>query len=191
MTFAPRFTVLMVLMGVMVIPSGLLRFEGWSRPLVVMAPALVFCGLFGQDLVKRYRLYDKEVSDFSYVVKKLPAGGRVVNLPYDRYSRVMNIESAFLGLANLYPALRPAPGSMMPLLYCGMRHMPCRLKKNAPPLPDPTPWLPNNFNPETAVPFFDYYLMRMPPGRPIFGAMHSRMELVAMKGAWVAYRRRP
>jgi hypothetical protein len=100
----------------------------------------------------------------------------------------MRIESALVGLPHLYPALRPAPGSMTPVFYCGMRHMPCKKLQARTPIPDPGPWGPHLFSAAAGADFFDYLLVRLPPGRPLFGSAHDRYQLLAKEGSWLAYK---
>ncbi len=190
MTFFPRFSVLLVLMALLVLPGSLRRY-GPVGAYLLAVPAVAFGGLYGRELVRHYRYYDREVADFAAVVKPLAPGGKVLGLVFDRQSRVMRVESALLGLPNLYPALKPAPGSMVSLAYCGMRHMPCRRTPQVATLPDPGGWVPHLLDPVRAVAFFDYFLIRSPPpGRPIFGAASDKVELVARAGTWLSYRRK-
>jgi hypothetical protein len=191
MTFYPRFSVLVVVTALLVIPASLRKLGGVMRPFV-MLPALLMTGAYAFELVRHYRYYDKEVADFDAVVRKVPPGGRALGLVYDRNSRVMRIESALVGLPHLYPALRPAPSTMVPLHYCGMRHMPCRwITPPIKPLPAPSAWSPGNLQPQAAIDFFDYFFVRLPPNRPIFGEGLSRLELFAQEGSWLVYRRKP
>jgi hypothetical protein len=191
MTFYPRFSVLLVLMGLVVIPAGLRRLDGAGSFLLV-APAVVLGALYGDELVRHYRYYDAEMAEFSTVVRRAAPGRRALGLVYNRYSRVMRIESALVGIPNLYPALRPALQSMNPLVYCGMRHMPCRNRPGRPPLPDPGVWSPQYFNPDAALEAFDYFFVRSPPpGKPIFGEAIHRLRLVAQSGSWLLYEKLP
>jgi len=162
MTFFPRFSVLVLLMFLLLVPAGLLRLRG-GFALLLPVPALVFGTLYGRQLYLHYRAYGAEVAGFVEVVEKTPPGGKALGLVFDRRSQVMQVESALLGLPGFYPAMRPALGSMVPPAYCGLRHMPCRLKV----APDPTlsPWLPGSFAPAKMLPVFDYYFVRsLPPG---------------------------
>jgi hypothetical protein len=77
---------------------------------------------------------------------------------------------------------------MTPVFYCGMRHMPCKRLPTRTPIPDVGPWGPHLFQPVAVADYFDYVLMRSPPGRPLFGAAHARYELIARNGSWLAYR---
>jgi hypothetical protein len=188
MTFSPRFAVLLVAMALLLVPGALRDFGGYVRPLLLL-PALLMCGLHGQDLIRVYRQYDAEVADFAAVVAKVPPGGKALGMVYDRTSRVMKVESALIGLPALYPVLRRAPGSMTTLAYCGMRHMPCR-RKEAGKLPDPGPWLERNMDMDVLVPFYDYFFVRLPPRRPIFGKQSNNVELLAQSGSWLVYKRK-
>jgi hypothetical protein len=191
MTFSPRFAVLAVLVGLLVVPASLKKIGGVAR-LFVLLPALAFCGIYGQQIVKHYRLYGQEIADFVTVLEKTPPGGKALGLVFDRTSRVMRIESALVGLPNLYPVVRRSPTSMVSLAYCGMRHIPCRRKEPLVPLPDPGPWDPRIARPEDAIFFFDYFFVRSPPpGYPVFGSLIDRVELTAQEGSWRAYRRKP
>ncbi len=189
MTFSPRFAVLAAVMVLLVVPGSLINFTGAARVLLVL-PAVALGALYGKELIHHYRLYGQEVADFQAVLEKTPPGGKALGLVYDRQSRVMRIESALLGLPNLYPAVKSAPGSMIPLSYCGMRHIPCRRKEPLVALPDPGAWQPNLFRPEDALRFFDYFFVRSPPPRPIFGAFTNRVEVLARQGTWIVYRKK-
>jgi hypothetical protein len=190
MTFYPRFSVLAVVTALLLIPASLRRLSGVLRPLVLL-PALLMTGLYSLELIRHYRYYDNEVADFDAVVRKTPAGGRALGLVFDRHSRVMRIESALVGLPNLYPALKPAKSAMVPLHYCGMRHMPCRWLTPPKPLPSPGAWSPGSLQAQAAIDFFDYFFVRLPPHRPIFGDGLSRLELIAQEGSWLVYKRKP
>jgi hypothetical protein len=190
MTFHPRFAVLAVAMALLLVPASLRRLSGAARPLLII-PAAVVSLYWGIELFRHYRLYDKEVADFDAVVSKTPPGGRALGLVFDRHSRVMRIESALVGLPSLYPVLRPSPTALVPIFYCGMRHMPCRRLTPQKPMPDLSPWGPTGLQPDRAIDFFDYFFIRLPPNRPIFGQSLKRLELIASQGSWLVYRRRP
>ena len=189
MTFYPRFAVLVVLMGLLLIPGRLRR---WRRPWswLLPLPALVLCALYGRELVGHYRLYAAETADFLEVLEKTPPGARVVSLVFNRASRVMRIESAFVGMSGFYPALRPHPNSMVNVWYCGLRHMPCQPKPTTADFPKP--WEPQRFNPDKSLPLFDYYFVRdLPRGFDLFKGQASQVEVFAQKGSWIVFRRRP
>ena len=189
MTFFPRFSVLVLLMFLLLVPSGLARFRGILAVLLPV-PAVVFGVLYGRQLFLHYRAYGAEVAGFVEVAEKVPPGGKALGLLYDRKSRVMNVESAVVGVAGFYPALRPAPGSMVPPTYCGYRHMPCRSKPAAAIFP--SPWSPDSFVPAQMLPIFDTFFARsMPPGADPFRGYHGMVELVAQSGTWTAFRKKP
>jgi len=189
MTFFPRFSVLVLLMFLLLVPAGLLRLRG-VFVLLLPVPALVFGMLYGRQLYVHYRAYGAEVAGFVAVASKTPPGGKAMGLVFDRRSAVMSVESALIGIPGFYPAMRPALGSMVPPAYCGLRHMPCRLKV----APDPTlsPWLPGSFAPAKMLPVFDYYFVRsLPPGFDLFRGYHGMVELLAQSGNWMVFRKRP
>jgi hypothetical protein len=189
MTFFPRFAVLVVLMGIALIPAGLSRVRGVFR-LLLPVPALVIGILYGYELTTHYRAFGQETEDFVTVMNKTPAGGKVLGAIYNRHSRTMRIESVLVGLVDYYVALRPAPESMAPLAYCGMRHMPCTRKPAGVELPDP--WIPQAINPLKTVPDFDYFFMRsLPPGADPFGPYRGSMELLAQSGTWSVFHKKP
>jgi hypothetical protein len=190
MTFFPRFAPLAVAMMLPLIPAGLKRYSGELRGLLPL-PAVLFGALYGRQLVAHYRLFAEETADFVAVLDQAEPGHRAAGLVFDRQSRVMRIESIFLGLPSYYAAAHPAPASMVPLWYCGMRHIPCRHKPAFAELPDPGPWEPNRLEPDRAVPFFDYFFVRSPPPENLWGHHAERMELVAHRGTWWLWRRRP
>jgi hypothetical protein len=189
MTFFPRFSVLVLLMFLLLVPAGLLRLRGLLY-LAIPLPALIFGMLYGRQLYLHYRAYGVEVAGFVAVAEKTPPGGKAMGLIFDRKSRVMQVESALLGLPGFYPALRPAKGSMVPPTYCGLRHMPCR------PLASPdfvtNPWLPATFSPAKMLPTFDYYFVRSaPPGADLFRGYHGMVEPLAHSGTWSVFRKKP
>jgi hypothetical protein len=188
MTFFPRFSVLVLLMFLLLVPTGLLHFRGLLAVLLPL-PALVFGVLYGWQLYIHYRLYAVEVAGFVTVAEKTPPGGKALGLVFDRRSRVMQIESALIGVPGFYPALRPALGSMVPPNYCGDRHMPCRLKV----APDfmTSPWTPASFVPAKVLPNFDYFFVRsQPPGFDLFAGYHGMIELLAQAGTWAVFRKK-
>ena len=188
MTFFPRFSVLVVLMAIALIPAGLGRVRGLLR-LLVPVPAVVMCALYGWQLIVHYRLYGKETADFVEVMRKTPPGGKAMGLVFDRSSQVMRIESALLGLPDFYVAIRSAPGSMAPLSYCGMRHMPCTRKPAGADLPNP--WNPRTST-QQSVPIFDYFFVHSPPPNATpFGPYQDSMEVLAQSGTWTVYRKKP
>jgi len=189
MTFFPRFSVLVLLMFLLFVPAGLLRLRGFLA-LLLPVPALALGVFYGRLLFVHYRAYADEVADFVAVAEKTPPGGKTLGFVYDRRSRVMSVESALLGLPAYYPALRPAPGSMVPPAYCHLRHMPCRLKPAAESFP--SPWLPDSFVAAKMLPIFDTFFIRsMPPRADPFRGYHRMVDLVARSGTWVALRRKP
>jgi len=189
MTFFPRFSVLALLMFLLLVPSGLLRLRG----LFVVAlplPALVFGALYGQQLYRHYKAYGAEVAGFVAVAERTPPGGKALGLVFDRRSAVMQVESTLIGIPSFYPALRPAKGSMVPPNYCGLRHMPCRLK--VPGEFATSPWSPMSFVPAAMLPTFDYFFVRsQPPSFDLFRGYHGMVELVAQSGVWAVYRKKP
>jgi hypothetical protein len=169
-------------------PAGLLRLRG-PLLLALPVPALVFGVLYGRVLTRHYRAYGAEVADFIKVAEQTPPGGKAMGLVFDRKSRVMQVESALIGLPGFYPALRPALGSMVPPGYCGLRHMPCRPKVG----PDfvTSPWNPVSFAPGKMLPTFDYYFVRsVPLGHDPWRGYHVMFEPVGMAGTWAVVRKR-
>lgn len=189
MTFYPRFAVLVVALLLLVIPPGLRRFRGVAA-LVVATPVAYVCAVYGIELVKHYQLFGEEVADVADVMEKTPPGGRAIGVIFNRRSRVMGVESPFVGMAGYYVALHPSPTSFTPLSYCGLRHMPCRYRIGAPALPDAGPWNPAGFHAPTQVPFYDYFFLRSPTIN-VFGDRGSEVEQLHISGSWVVYRRRP
>jgi hypothetical protein len=189
MTFFPRFSVLVLLMLLLLVPAGLLRLRGIFA-VALPLPALLFGMLYGALLYRHYRAYGAEVADFLAVTEKTPPGGKAMGLVFDRRSRVMQVDSALIGLPGFYPALRPAPGSMVPPTYCGLRHMPCRPKVKEEIVT--SPWVPTSFSPGRMLPIFDYYFVRSaPPGFDPWRGYHNMFEPVAHTGTWAVFRKRP
>jgi hypothetical protein len=58
-------------------------------------------------------------------------------------------------------------------------------------LPAPSAWSPGSLQPEAAIDFFDYFFVRLPPNRPIFGDDLKRLDLIAQQGSWLVYARKP
>ncbi|MBN2576905.1 MAG: hypothetical protein JXP73_20245 [Deltaproteobacteria bacterium] len=189
MTFFPRFSVLVLLMSLLLVPAGLLRFRGLLR-LALPLPALVLGVLYGHQLYAHYRAYGTEVAGFVAVAERTPPGGRAMGLIFDRKSKVVQVESALVGLAGFYPALRPALGSMVPPAYCGLRHMPCRLKKSTDAII--SPWAPQSFSPAKMLPTFDYYFVHSAPaGHDPWRGYHGMFALLAQSGTWAVFGKRP
>lgn len=189
MTFFPRFSVMVLLMFLLMVPAGLLRLRG-GFALLLPLPALVFGMLYGRQLYLHYRAYGTEVAGFVNVVEKTPPGGKAMGLVFEKRSRVMQVESAILGLPGFYPAMRPALGSMVPPTYCGLRHMPCRLK--VAPNTFLSPWESVYFSPAKMLPIFDYFFVHSPPpGLDLFKGYHGMVELLAQSGTWMVFRKRP
>jgi hypothetical protein len=188
MTFFPRFAVLVLLTSILLVPAGLIQVRGLVRVLLPL-PAVLFGLFYSQQLIVHYEQYKAEVADFLKVVKKAPPGLKAIGLVFNRSSRVMNIESALLGLPSLYPVLKPAKGSMGIPLYCGMRHMPCRKTALGATLTDP--WSPSYFAPAAMLPIFDLVFVRSrPPGYDPFIGFHNSVKLLAKEGTWELHQRK-
>lgn len=189
-TFFPRFAAVLAASLLLLVPSGLRRFPDALRFLLPV-PAVAFGVLYGRELTRHYRMYGAEVADFVALVDTIPPGKKVFGLLFDRSSRVMRVDSAFLGLPNFYPALRPGPGSMVPLLYCGMRHIPCRRTGDFEGQ-EYSPWGPHVQVPSRTIPFIDYFITRSaPPADALFREGAPAVELVERRHEWALYRSRP
>ncbi len=189
MTFFPRFSVLVLLTAVLLVPAGLLRFRGLFATLLPL-PAVALGVFYGIELYKHYRAYGAEVAGFVALAEKLPPGGKAMGLVFDRRSAVMHVESAVVGVPNFYAALRPAPGSMVPPAYCGLRHMPCRTK--VPRNFMTNPWAPQDFAPAQMLPIFDYVFTRsLPPGYDPFRGYRGMVEIAGVSLPWVVFKKRP
>jgi hypothetical protein len=189
MTFFPRFAVMVLLTSLLLIPATLLRFRGLLKVLLPL-PIILFGIFYGRQLYRHYQAYGAEVAGFVDVVMKTPPGGKVLGLVFDRRSDVMLIESTILGLPSFYPAMRPALGSMVPPTYCGLRHMPCKLKV----APDfiTNAWNPASFSPAKMLPLFDYFFVRsLPPRMDLFRGYHGMVEPLAQSGTWAVFRKKP
>jgi hypothetical protein len=190
MTFYPRFAVLLAPLLLLLIPPALKRLHRW--PLILLwSINLLFCGWYGTVLVQRYRQFNMETADFENVLMATPPGGKAVGLVYQRNSKVMNVESVLIGLPSYYPIERPSSADMVPILYCGMRHMPCRLLPHSAHPPELNPWAPQQLNVAKALPYFDYFVVRSgPPPAVLFGPSGSHLEVLAHSGTWTVYRKR-
>jgi hypothetical protein len=190
MTFFPRFAPLTMVMMLPLMPAGLKRLSGELRALLPL-PAVLFGVLYGRELANHYRRYGVETADFVAMLDRAQPGHKALGLVFDRQSRVMRIESSLLGIPNYYVAVHNSPASMTPLWYCGMRHIPCRLRPEIKDLPTPGPWEPGRLDADRAVPFFDYFFVRSPPPGNLFGKRQWAMELLAHQGTWWLWRRKP
>jgi hypothetical protein len=192
-TFFPRFAPLVLLMALLVIPRGLRRYTRASLLIgtLLAIPAVVFGIVWGRELLRHWRLYADETADFRVVMGVTKPNHRLFGMPFERRSRVLRVESAMIGMGHFYPVLKPGPKSMVPLMYCDMLHMPCVRRSPLEALPDPSPWLPGQLDPDKGVPFYDYFLVRaLPPGRDLFGKRKGEVELLVHKGAWWLYQRK-
>jgi hypothetical protein len=189
MTFFPRFSVLVLLTALALVPAGLLRLRGIFAVLVPL-PAVVFGVYYGHVLYTHYRVYGAEVAGFVELAEKLPAGAKVMGLVFDRRSAVMHVESAMVGVPDFYAALRPAPGSMVPPAYCGLRHMPCRTKVSRDFMTNP--WAPQVFSPAQMLPIFDYIFTRsLPPNHDPFRGYRGMVDIAGVSMPWVVFKKRP
>ncbi len=191
MTFYPRLAVMVAALLPLLVPAGLLRYP--PRVLYALAvPAVAVSLWYGVEVTRHYRSFARETADFADVLDRVPPGGRALGLVYDRTSRVMANESLLVGLPSYYPVEHPGMGSLVRILYCGMRHMPCRLKQGASEPPDPGAWAPQSMDLGRAVPYFDYFFARSaPPPQQLFGPFADRIQQVARSGSWVVYRKMP
>jgi hypothetical protein len=190
MSFYPRFSVVLVALLPLVIPRGPLRVPARVRAAMLVASLLV-CGWYGVELARHYRMYAGEVADFAAVLDQIPPGGRLLGLVFDRYSRVMRIESALVGLPAYYPVERRSRASFVPLRYCGMRHIPCRPRPGAPALLAPDAWFPQQLaaTPRLVVEQYDYVLARgQAAAMRVLATVAPQLTVLAERGDWVAFR---
>jgi hypothetical protein len=197
MSLYPRFAVLAAALAALAVPAGLRALFAFTGPRQALAGAALtaalvsVAGWYGVELSRRYRLYGAEVADFLQVLERTPPGGRAVGLVYQRTSRVLEVGSVQVGLPSYYPVLRRAPGSMVQVFYCDMRHMPCRKRKSAPVPAPPDPWAPAQLDVGKAVSFFDYFITRgAPPKDVLFGAHSAKVQTLHCAGTWCVYSRR-
>lgn len=187
MTFFPRFSVLLILLLIPLIPAGLRRLP-WHSSIVAMAPVVVLGAMYGSNVNTQYHAYRDEIRDFITVMNHTPRDGKLMGIIFDRTSKVMRIESAVVGLPGFYVATKPDPRTMVPIHYCGMRHMPCGAPKAVPWL---GPWMGNSFNWEEMFALFDYYVVRYRgAGAPMYGPLVNRVEPMHQAGEWVVYRKK-
>ncbi|MDZ4697082.1 MAG: hypothetical protein SGI86_18240 [Deltaproteobacteria bacterium] len=189
MTFYPRFSVLAVLLFLPLIPAGLGRISGFMR-VGVMLPALLIGVLWSHSLFIHYRAYREEIADFAAVLRQTPADGKAVGIIYNRRSTVLRNESVLVGLTGFHVAARKSKTSMVPLAYCGMRHIPCAIKPNAPRLSHPGAWLEQPFEWPSLIDDFDVIYVRSSPYELLQG--HARdLQTVAHVGSWISLRKKP
>jgi hypothetical protein len=187
MTFFPRFSVLFVLLLLPLIPAGLRRLP-WYASLAAMLPALVLGAYYGTNVNAQYHAYRDEIKDFVTVIGRTPRDGKLMGMLFDRSSKVMRIESAMVGFPGYYVGTKPSPKTMVPIHYCGMRHMPCQTTK---PIPWPGPWLGDPFDWEAAYAMFDYFLVRHPtPIAVLMGPLETRVEVLTTAGQWAVFRKK-
>lgn len=186
MTFFPRFAVLLVLLLIPLIPSGLRRLE-WHTSLLALIPVVVVGYLYGRNVNAQYHAYHDEQKDFITVLNHTPRDGKLMGMMFDRTSKVMRIESAAVGLPGFYVATRPHSKAMVPVHYCGMRHMPCA---NTKVVPWPGPWMGNSFSWDETLALFDYYMVRHPRPNPgLFGHIGPHLTLLSEAGQWAVYKK--
>jgi hypothetical protein len=189
-TFFPRFAPLLILMALPLIPAGLRRYRGWLSVLVA-APLVAFSARWGLAVGDHYRAYAAETAELRAVLEAAKPGHRLDGLMFERNSRTMRVEAAMLAAANYYVLLHPAPGSMVPLQYCGMLHIPCTLTPKFDTIPDPSPWAPDAVKYDQEVKFFDYFLVRSPGGKhDPFAKQKGAVELVTKRGPWALWKRK-
>ena len=188
MTFFPRFSVLLILLLIPLIPAGLRRLP-WHTSLLALAPVVVLGALYGNNVNAQYHAYHDEIKDFITVLNHTPRDGKLMGIIFDRSSKVMRIESAVVGLPGFYVATHPDPRTMVPIHYCGMRHMPCGAPKV---VPWPGPWNSVPFNWDETYALFDYYLVRHGTPMPeLMGPLAPKLQLVTKSGEWATFRKIP
>lgn len=186
MTFFPRFSVLLLLLLIPLVPAGLRRLP-WHSALLALAPALILGVLYGKLVNTKYHAYREEIRDFITVLNKVPRDGKLMGIIFDRKSSVMRIESALVSLPAFYVAVHPDARTMVPVHYCGMRHMPCAVEKT---VPWPGPWMGNAFNWDETHALFDYYLVQhATPSAGLLGPLVSRVQPMAGAGKWALFRK--
>jgi len=188
MTFYPRFSVLTVLLFLPIIPAGLGRIAGYLR-IGVMVPAIVVGVMWSRELTTHYRAYRAEIADYVSVLRATPAEGKAVAIIYDRRSKVLRNESVLVGLNGFHVAARKSKAGMVPLAYCGMRHIPCAVKPNAPRLSHPGAWLEQPFEWAALKDDFDVIYVRSSPFELLQGNARD-METVAHVGTWISLRKK-
>ncbi len=187
MTFFPRFSVLTLLLLIPLVPSGLRRLP-WGVSLLALTPGVMVGVLYGQLVLSKYQAYRAEVADFVTVLNRIPRDGKLMGIVFDRRSKVMRNESPMVGLPGFYVATRPDQRTMVPVHYCGMRHMPCEKVKE---VPWPGPWNSVGFSWDEAYALFDYYIMRHATPVPgLLGPVGAKVDLLAQVGQWAVYRKR-
>lgn len=187
MTFFPRFAVLLLLLLIPLVPSGMRRLP-WPGSLLAVAPGVLLGVLYGQLVLTKYRAYREEIKDFVTVLGRIPRDGKLMGIVFDRSSKVMRIESAMVGLPAYYVATRPDPRTMVPVHYCGMRHMPC---EKANQVHWHGPWMGDAFDWNSMFNLFDYYMVRhRAPTLALFAPVAERLEPLAQAGEWAVFRKR-
>ncbi|MDX2022355.1 MAG: hypothetical protein SF187_19120 [Deltaproteobacteria bacterium] len=187
MTFFPRFSVLVVLLLIALVPAGLRRVP-WQAALLALVPALVLGVQYGRNVNRQYHAYRDEIKDFVTVLSQTPRDGKLMGIIFDRASKVMRIESALVGLPGFYVATKPAPHTAVPIHYCGMRHMPCAVAK---PMPWPGPWNSVPFIWDEAYAAFDYFLIRHgTPAPSLLGPLANRVTLSHRQREWAVFKKK-
>ena len=190
MTLYPRFSIILGALLVLLVPAAFARQSMKALSLCAGA-ALIVDVYYGVQLIRHYRMFARETADFVSVLDQTPAGGKAAGLVFDRQSRVLTNESILVGLPSYYPVLRRAEASLVDILYCDMKHMPCRSRDKGLRPPVPQPWTPRELHPDVAVPYFDYFFVRKgPPAEQLFGRFANQIEVLAKAGTWVVYRKR-
>lgn len=185
---APRCAALAMVLAPLLVPTWLRRFPRWLL-CVWTLPAVLALGFYAWDLCSHFGAYDRELRDFASVLDRTPPGGKAVGLVFDRSSKVIQVSSALAGLPSYYPVERARGAMAQPL--CGQPLSPCRVADRGKLPPDPGPFTPQNFDPERAVPYFDYFFVRSgPEPARLFGAQAGLLEPLLRAGTWTVYRKR-
>ena len=187
----PRFA---VLVGVFLLAACAIPKSTWPRAAgrAIVAAIALAAGAYGLVLIRHYAQFGREVDDFRYVASVAPTGLSSGGLVFDAESSVMNIEGIFTGIPVYYVFERPGPRSSTWLHYCADPQVPCRVRDTGrvPPLPFFS--YPSRFDPERALQDLELvFVAGGPPAGRIFGAHLPRVRLLAERGRWRAFARRP
>ncbi|MFO0668636.1 MAG: hypothetical protein U0235_03265 [Polyangiaceae bacterium] len=185
MSISPRLVPLFVLALVATIPAPMpdAGRDGLTALHIVTAAGLLAYGII---LHSRYGAFGDELADLVAVIREVPPGERVVGLLDGAESRVMKVDSVLLSIPSSYVALRAGPGSMVPLRYCGMRHVPCSLTARAATLPSTNPWAPSAFDARAAGNVLTVAITDRPL---VAGALAGRpARVIAQRGHYRAVR---
>ena len=179
---AQRFPLLALLLLVPVLPRAG-RFGGHA---VVLAAVLLSSAHLHYAGTAFARFEREEVGDFDEALAKVPPAQRVVGLVFMRQSRNVRF-SPFLHYVAYYQARK---GGAVMFTFADFAQSPVLFREaNRPPrVPPRWEWLPTRIDPSRDLGWFDWALVRGPPGR--IAKARDTWKPVWRGRVWSVWRRR-